>query len=111
MVAAAAECLKQAFVGGRMGQQRLAAVLRGLAVHPRALPGLTASTAASSPEGYEYRAHASVEFSKDLASPGPTPERLEHFYREGWLIIDDFVDSPWIPALREAGRRDWTAPG
>jgi hypothetical protein len=30
---------------------------------------------------------------------------LAHYYKHGWLIITDFVGSPWIPTLREAGRR------
>ena len=44
-----------------------------------------------------------VQFS--FSRPGPTPERLAHYYKHGWLIITDFVGSPWIPTLREAGRR------
>lgn len=61
-------------------------------------PGSTAAA-------QEYSASAFVEFSAELSQRGPTQARLQHFYREGWLIIDDFVDSPWIPALRDAGRR------
>jgi len=36
---------------------------------------------------------------------GATPERLKHLYDHGFVIVDDFVGSPWIPVLREAGRR------
>ena len=41
----------------------------------------------------------------ELSAPGATPERLQHLYDHGFVIVDDFVGSPWIPALRDAGRR------
>ena len=40
-----------------------------------------------------------------LAAPGCTPERLAHLEEHGFVIITDFVDHPFIPILREAGRR------
>ena len=52
-----------------------------------------------------YRATAFADSKPELAAPGATPERLEHLKEHGFLIITDFVDSPWIPILREAGRR------
>ena len=52
-----------------------------------------------------YRATAFADSKPELAAPGATPERLEHLREHGFLIITDFVDSPWIPILREAGRR------
>ena len=52
-----------------------------------------------------YRATAFADSKPELSAPGATPERLEHLKEHGFLIINDFVDSPWIPILREAGRR------
>ena len=52
-----------------------------------------------------YRATAFADFNPELSAPGATPERLEHLKEHGFLIINDFEDSPWIPILREAGRR------
>jgi hypothetical protein len=52
-----------------------------------------------------YRASAFVDSKPELAAPGATPERLAHLEEHGYVIITDFVDSPWIPILREAGRR------
>ncbi|NKB69113.1 MAG: hypothetical protein GKR89_18750 [Candidatus Latescibacteria bacterium] len=52
-----------------------------------------------------YRAPAFADFRPELAAPGATPERLAFLDEQGFLIIDDFVDSPWIPILRAAGRR------
>jgi len=52
-----------------------------------------------------YRAPAFADAKPELAAPGATPERLAHLGEHGFVIISDFVDSPWIPVLREAGRR------
>ena len=62
---------------------------------------MSADQSASKP----YRAPAFADSKPELAAPGATPERLEHLKEHGFLIITDFVDSPWIPILREAGRR------
>ena len=51
-----------------------------------------------------YRATAFADSKPELTAPGATPERLAHLQEHGFVIIDDFVDSPWIPILREAGR-------
>ena len=48
-----------------------------------------------------YRATAFADAKPELAAP----ERLEHLKEHGFVIITDFVGSPWIPILREAGRR------
>lgn len=52
-----------------------------------------------------YRAPAFADFNPEHAAPGGTPERIAHLAEHGYVIINDFVDSPWIPKLREAGRR------
>jgi len=52
-----------------------------------------------------YRAPAYADSMPELAAPGATPERLAHLREHGFVIITDFVDNPWIPLLREAGRR------
>lgn len=52
-----------------------------------------------------YRAPAFADAKIEHAAPGPTPERLAHLQEHGFVIINDFVDSQWIPRLREAGRR------
>tara|TARA_A100001037_G_scaffold273352_1_gene270212 strand:+ start:4774 stop:5982 length:1209 start_codon:yes stop_codon:yes gene_type:complete len=52
-----------------------------------------------------YRAPAFADFKPELSEPGPTPERLAHLDEHGFVIINDFEDSEWIPELREAGRR------
>ena len=52
-----------------------------------------------------YRSTAFADAKPELSEPGPTPERLAHLKEHGFVIITDFVDSPWIPILREAGRR------
>lgn len=52
-----------------------------------------------------YRAPAFADAKPEHAAPGCTPERLAHLKEHGFVIISDFVDSPWIPILREAGRR------
>ena len=52
-----------------------------------------------------YRAPAFADAQPELAAPGATPERLAHLGEHGFVIIDDFVDNPWIPILRQAGRR------
>ena len=56
-----------------------------------------------------YRAPAFADFQPGLAAPGCTPERLAYLEEHSFVIIDDFVDSSWIPILREAGRRLTTA--
>ena len=60
----------------------------------------SSSAAASS-----YRALAFADAKPELTASGPTPERLAHLEEHGFVIATDFVDSPWIPILREAGRR------
>lgn len=52
-----------------------------------------------------YRAPAFADFNPEHSAPGLTPERLAHLEEHGFVIINDFVDSPWIEKLREAGRR------
>ncbi|MDA0749001.1 MAG: hypothetical protein O2954_20980 [bacterium] len=52
-----------------------------------------------------YRAPAFADFNPEHSAPGATPERLAHLEAHGYVIINDFVNSPWIPKLREAGRR------
>ena len=60
-----------------------------------------------------YRSPAFADALPGLAAPGATPERLAHLQEHGFVIINDFVDNPWIPVLREAGRRvtEACAPG
>lgn len=52
-----------------------------------------------------YRATAFADSKPELSAPGATPERLAYLKEHGFVIITDFVDNPWIPILREAGRR------
>ncbi|MBT7549367.1 MAG: hypothetical protein HN611_11925, partial [Gemmatimonadetes bacterium] len=52
-----------------------------------------------------YCAPAFADFNPEHAAPGPTSERLAHLEEHGFVIINDFVDSPWIAQLLEAGRR------
>ena len=52
-----------------------------------------------------YRAPAFADFNPKHSAPGATTERLAHLETHGYVVINDFVDSPWIPKLREAGRR------
>jgi hypothetical protein len=52
-----------------------------------------------------YRATAFADAIPELAAPGCTPERLAHLDEHGFVIITDFVGNPFIPILREAGRR------
>ena len=59
----------------------------------------------SSAETSTYRAPAYADFKPELSAPGATPERLAHLEEHGFVIIDDFVSSEWIPKLRDAGRR------
>ena len=59
----------------------------------------------SEPISKYYRASAFADAKPDLAAPGATPERLAHLNEHGFVIITEFVDNPWIPILREAGRR------
>ncbi len=63
------------------------------------------SEAASEPNSKSYRASAFADAKPELAAPGATPERLAHLKEHGFVIVTDFVDNPWIPILREAGRR------
>ena len=63
------------------------------------------SAAASEPNSKSYRASAFADARPELAAPGATPERLAHLKEHGFVIVTDFVDNPWIPILREAGRR------
>ena len=51
------------------------------------------------------RAPSYADFNPEHSEPGGTPERIAHLAEHGYVIINDFVDSPWIPKLREAGRR------
>ena len=46
-----------------------------------------------------------ADFNPEHSAPGATPERLAHLAEHSYVIINDFVDNPWIPKLREAGRR------
>src|SRR5260370_14674564 len=52
-----------------------------------------------------YRATAFAEALPELGDPGCTPERVGHLEQHGFVIITDFVGHPFIPILREAGRR------
>ena len=52
-----------------------------------------------------YRATTFADSMPRLIKPGATPERLAHLDEHGFVIITDFVNNPWIPVLREAGRR------
>ena len=52
-----------------------------------------------------YRATAFAEALPELAAPGCTPERLAHLEEHGFVILTDFVGHPFLPILREAGRR------
>jgi len=52
-----------------------------------------------------YRAPAFADYNPGHSEKGGTPERLAHLEEHGFVIINDFVDSPWIEVLREAGRR------
>src|SRR5258708_30256761 len=52
-----------------------------------------------------YRATAFAEALPELGAPGCTPERLAHLEEHGFVIITDFVGHPFLPILREAGRR------
>ena len=57
------------------------------------------------PAAEPYRAPAFADAKPELSAPGATPERLAHLEEHGFVIINDFVDNPWIPILCEAGRR------
>jgi hypothetical protein len=52
-----------------------------------------------------YRAPAFFDFRPEWSGKGATEARLEALREHSVVIIDDFVDSPWIDKLREAGRR------
>ena len=69
------------------------------------------STSAAEPAETSYRASAFADAMPELSAPGATPERLAHLKEHGFVIINDFVDNPWIPVLREAGRRVTEACG
>ncbi|HJP33194.1 MAG TPA: hypothetical protein QGF95_21825 [Candidatus Latescibacteria bacterium] len=60
-----------------------------------------------------YRAESFADARPELAAPGGTQQRLAHLQEHGFVIVNDFVDSPWLPVLREAGRRvtEACAPG
>ena len=60
-----------------------------------------------------YRAESFADARPELAAPGGTQQRLAHLQAHGFVIVNDFVDSPWLPVLREAGRRvtEACAPG
>ena len=57
-----------------------------------------------SPAG-SYRATAFADAKREHAAPGATPARLNYLREHEFVIVTDFVGSPWIPILREAGRR------
>ncbi len=59
----------------------------------------------SVPSDDTYCAPAFADFNPEHSGSGPTPERVAQLEEHGFVIIDDFVDSPWIAKLREAGRR------
>ena len=59
----------------------------------------------SVPSEDTYCAPAFADFNPEHSASGPTPERVAQLAEHGFVIIDDFVDSPWIAKLREAGRR------
>jgi len=63
------------------------------------------SSSESEPSSTTYRAPAFADAKPEHAAAGATPERLAHLQEHGFVIISDFVDNPWIPILREAGRR------
>ena len=65
----------------------------------------SSSSAEPEPISKAYRAQSFADSKPELAAPGGTPERLAHLKEHGFVIITDFVGSPWIPILREAGRR------
>lgn len=52
-----------------------------------------------------YRAPAFIDFQPEWSGKGATEARLQALREHSVVIIDDFVDSTWIPILREAGRR------
>ena len=68
-------------------------------------PDQSSSTSAAGAAETSYRASAFANAMPELSAPGATPERLAHLKEHGFVIINDFVDNPWIPVLREAGRR------
>lgn len=62
---------------------------------------MSVSTAAEAP----YRAPAFIDFKPEWSGKGATQARLDALRELSVVIVDDFVDSEWIPILREAGRR------
>lgn len=52
-----------------------------------------------------YRAPAFIDFKPEWTGKGATQARLDALRELSVVIVDDFVDSKWIPILREAGRR------
>ena len=65
----------------------------------------SAAATESEPTSTYYRATAFADALPELAAPGGTPERLAYLQEHGFVIINDFVDHPMLPVLREAGRR------
>ena len=51
-----------------------------------------------------YRATAFADFNPNSQHPAPHQSVWRHLKEHGFLIINDFEDSPWIPILRDAGR-------
>jgi hypothetical protein len=52
-----------------------------------------------------YRAPAFADALPELSGRSATEERVAFLGEHGFVIIDDFVGSPWIEKLRDAGRR------
>ena len=76
--------------------------LRALARHMA--PPATAPTAieVDPTTGIGY---AELELPHRSVGKGATPERLAHLEKFGFVILDDFVDSPYIARMREDARR------
>ena len=66
---------------------------------------MSASSTSADSSPASYRAPAFIDFQPEWSGKGATPARLEALRETSVVIIDDFVDSPWIPILRDAGRR------
>ncbi|MEC7227790.1 MAG: hypothetical protein VXW00_13030 [Candidatus Latescibacterota bacterium] len=62
---------------------------------------MSVSTAAEAP----YSAPAFIDFKPEWSGKGATQARLDALRELSVVIVDDFVNSEWIPILREAGRR------
>jgi hypothetical protein len=52
-----------------------------------------------------YRAPAFADALPELSGRGLSEERVAFLHERSFVIIDDFVGSPWIETLRDAGRR------